>query len=641
MCGVAGFYNLDRIVISDYTRLLNDMQECIAHRGPDGSDIWFDESHGIGLAHRRLAIIDISQAGKQPMMTLDGSIAISFNGEIYNHVVLRKQLEGLGYRYFSDTDTETILYAYQEWGVACLDKLDGDFAFALYDLKNHELFLARDRIGVLPMYFSFQDGVISFASEIKALWELPWNERKVSTQAMYHYLTFMVTPAPMTLFDGIYKLPAGFYMHVNQDRKVSFTEWYSPVKSISQAEQKQFLDEQFCLENIRELLIDSIKKRMMSDVPFGAFLSGGLDSSLNVALMSSFTDKKIKTFTVAFADSPEFDELHWARLVADRYGTEHHEIIITEKEAFNFYEKMIYHLDEPLADAVCIPFYFVAQLAKEHGVSVVQVGEGADELFFGYPTYAQYKNFHDRMWQPAKKFIPPFLRKGISYAGSFVAGKRLNHLELLNNWAQDRELFWGGALAFNELQKHHLLQKGFFEEQVCVYDPIIAQVYAGMRQEFDSFSVVDYHTQQFKQQSQSNDFSGKMLYLELKQRLPELLLMRANKMAMATGVEARVPYLDHRLVEFMLHVPASLKFKHNETKYLLKKVARGFLPDIIIDRKKVGFAAPTNQWFSQGSYFPAYFQKLMNSHNMPYNQSGKPLNQVHCWVLQNLWALKI
>ena len=242
MCGVAGFHRIDRVSITNYDALLTSMQQSIAHRGPDGEGIWFDESRGIGLAHRRLAIIDISSAGKQPMITPDGSVIISFNGEIYNHATLRKQLEQRGYRYSSNTDTETILYAYQEWGIDFLDKLDGDFAIALYDLKKDELFLVRDRIGVLPLYFSIQDGILSFASEIKALWELPWNERKLATQAMYHYLTFMVTPAPMTMFQSVYKLPAGFYLHVNAQRQLSFKEWYTPLKQISPAEQKQYMN---------------------------------------------------------------------------------------------------------------------------------------------------------------------------------------------------------------------------------------------------------------------------------------------------------------------------------------------------------------------------------------------------------------
>lgn len=651
MCGVAGFFRVDNVTINNYETYLHAMQQCIAHRGPDDYGIWSDELRGIGLTHRRLAVIDPTPAGKQPMFSRDGSLVISFNGEIYNHLTLRKELESRGYQYASNTDTETILYAFQEWGINCLERLDGDFAFALYDLKHDELFLVRDRIGVIPLYFSLQQGVLSFASEIKALWELPYNEKTISNQALYHYLTFMVTPAPMTMFKNVYKLPAGYYAHINAGKQLHFTEWYSPLKKYSQTEQQQFSNEQFCLENIRTLLIDSIRKRMMSDVPFGVFLSGGLDSSLNVALMSRFTDKKVKTFSVAFADGPEFDELGWARLVADRYSTEHHEIIISEKEAFNFYESMVHHLDEPLADSVCIPFYFVAKLAKEHGVSVAQAGEGADELFFGYQTYVQYKHLHDRMWKPAQRYLPHLIRKQLKFAGSLFTGKRLSHTELLHNWAEGRELFWGGALAFNESQKHTILKADFFDTQVCSYDPIIAKIYQGMRQELDSFAVVDYHTSTLKKQGLDNDFGRKMLYLELKQRLPELLLMRANKMAMATGVEVRVPYLDPALVEFMLQVPTSLKFKHHETKYLLKKVARGLLPDIIIDRKKVGFATPTERWFTQGALFPAYFQKLLVNNNKYCTDSVQQLNKlyhastsstaVQHWVLQNLWALNI
>lgn len=648
MCGIAGYGMLSAQSSAIDHSLLVRMHEAIAHRGPDGFGVWIDQQRGMGLAHRRLSIVDLSPAGSQPMLDMNEHVAISFNGEIYNHQKLRKELEALGYRYRSNSDTETILYAYQAWGIKCLKRLDGMFAFALFDREKNELYLVRDRIGIKPLYFSLQGGMISFASEIKALWQLPWNKKIISSQALYHYLTFMVTPAPYTFYNDIYKLPAAYYLKVDAQRAVTFHEWYSPITTITPAEHKQFYDEQFCLENIKALLIDSTKKRLMSDVPFGAFLSGGLDSSLNVALMSQFVSK-VKTFTVAFADGPESNELVWARQVAAQFGTQHHEIVITEKEAFDFYEKMVYHLDEPLADCVCIPFYYVAKLAHDHGVNVVQVGEGADELFFGYSTYAQYKNLYDRLWRPSQKVVPGFLKRSITSIANSFFDKQSNYAALMINWAKNRDLFWGGALAFNEQQKRALVHEDIFKASAPQEDQVVGQILKGAQQDFDSHAIVAFHGKTLKAALPDADFAAKMMYLELKQRLPELLLMRADKMAMATSVEAREPYLDYKLVEFMLHVPATLKFKDGVSKYLLKTIALDYLPPSIVFRKKVGFAAPTVRWFASGSYFPRYFAGLNTQASALFSDKIKTINSlgtnsaamqaVQQWVVQNVLAL--
>ncbi|MFH0898339.1 MAG: asparagine synthase (glutamine-hydrolyzing) [bacterium] len=649
MCGFAGFCSLseNQNIPNNPEQLLTAMQQSINHRGPDDHGIWFSQRHQVGLAHSRLAIIDLSQAAKQPMMDKEQTTLISFNGEIYNYLSIKKELENLGYQFFSQSDTEVLLNSYKEWGFQCLTKLDGMFAGVIFDIKKNSLFLFRDRVGKKPAYFSVQNGIFSFASEIKALWQLPWNKKNISQQGLYHYLTFMVTPAPYTIFEHVYKLPAGFYAYLDAQRTITFHEWYSPLTQISESEQKQFFCEDFCLENITLLLEQAAQKRLMSDVPFGAFLSGGIDSSLNVALMAKFVGK-VKTFTVAFSDDPENNELSWARLVAQHFDTDHHEIIISEKEAFNFYEKMVHHLDEPLADCVCIPFYFVAQLAKDNGVTVVQVGEGADELFFGYNTYAKQKKFYDTFWFPTQKVLPTFVKKGIGLLAQTCMRKKLTVVELLNNWSHNKAFFWGGAIAFNEQQKKRILTEQFFSE--IHHDPFVQKIYNGLSQKYDSHSIVDYHLSRLKQFNNHTDFSTQMLYLELKQRLPELLLMRADKMAMAASVEARAPFLDYKLVEFMLHVPASLKFKNNTTKYLLKKVAHGILPDAIINRKKIGFAAPTSHWFWSGNLFQNYFEQKSYFSPRCFTPASKHVDRifneaqaslaVKNWTLQNIWALK-
>jgi asparagine synthase (glutamine-hydrolysing) len=650
MCGISGICNISNLSFSIKTSDLNSMKNELNHRGPDDSGIWASDYHKIGFAHNRLSIIDLSSSGHQPMLDSENTIVVSFNGEIYNYKSLKKELTILGHNFRSNTDTETIIYAYKEWGIDFLDKLDGMFAIALFDLKKNELFLIRDRIGIKPLYFSIQSGILSFASEIKALWPLAWNKKEFSKIAIYHYLSFMVSPAPYTIFRSVYKLPAGFYMHINHNRKISFKEWYDPIKTLSPREKADFEDENFCLENIGDLLVQATEKRLMSDVPFGAFLSGGIDSSLNVALMSEYTNK-INTFTIGFSDQPESNEMKWARLVAKKFDTNHHEVIISEKEAFEFYEKMVYHLDEPLADCVCIPFYYVSKLAKESGMKVVQVGEGADELFFGYDTYAKLNKFHKNVWAPSERIFPTLAKMPIYHLAKLIAPYNHSLQELIFNWAGQRNLFWGGAIAFNEHQKKAILEPSIFRNNDLEEsnDQIAQQIFKEMRQEFDGFSIVDFHSSKIK----DGDFGQKMLYLELKQRLPELLLMRADKMSMASGIEARVPFLDHNLVEFMLNVPLSLKFKHRITKYLLKKFAKNWLPEEIINRKKVGFAAPTVKWFEHGRLFPKYFNEISKTNKLK-NQlfkeeireitktfsTNKSCSAVQSWTLQNLWAMK-
>lgn len=648
MCGFAGFYNPKKKAIDKPEALLEAMQQKIAHRGPDGARCWYEADSEVGFAFRRLSIMDLSDAALQPMHSLDGKITIVFNGEIYNHHEIRAELIQRGYQYRTTGDTESIIYAYQEWGIDFLHRLEGMFAIALFDKNKEELYLIRDRSGIKPLYFSIVNDIISFASEIKALWMLPWMKRELSTIAAYHYLTFMVTPAPYTLYKDVYKLPASFYAKIDRTGAISFTEWYNPLKPISFTEQREFYNEDFCITGIRKLLRDSVKRRMIADVPVGVFLSGGIDSSLNVALMAE-TGARIKTFTVAFSDGPEFDELYWARKISKQFGTEHHEITISEKESFEFYERMVYHLDEPLADCVCVPFYYVSKLAHDNGIKVVQVGEGADELFFGYDLYAKYLNVDQSYLKGAAKLVPSVARRMIYQGAHRLMHEKSNHLELIYNWAYNRDLFWGGAVAFNEHQKRSFLNEIIQAGSTAAHDPIVEQIYPGMRQEFDSFAIVDYHLNELRKVRPNADFATQMLYLEVKQRLPELLLMRADKMSMAESLEGRVPFLDHHFVEFAFNIPGSLKYKNGVTKYILKKACEGILPDSVIYRKKMGFAAPIVRWFNKGRYFPAYFKGASRASSLssigssfsqamqqqryetsPYN------NAVQQWTIQNL-----
>ena len=645
MCGIAGYINLNNKHFSIDWRLLQQVGAVLAHRGPDGAGVWACEQRQISLVHRRLSIVDLTDAGKQPMTDADDTVVITFNGEIYNYLALKAELEGCGYRFKSKTDTEVILYAYKQWGIDCLHRLDGMFAFALFDKRRNELYLVRDRVGIKPLYFSLQAGILSFASEIKALWQLPWVEKKIKPDAVSHYLTYLATPAPMTLYDGIYKLPAGFYIKVDKQRAVTFREWYDPVAKAGKEKFRDFEDESFCIEGIRSLLKESVTKRMMADVPVGVFLSGGVDSSLNVALMAEYTDK-LNTFNVSFADGPELEERAWARKVANHFGAEHHELIITEKEAFDFFDKMVHHQDEPLGDSVCVPLYYVAQLAKDAGVTVVQIGEGADELFCGYPMYAHYLDMH-RYWNLSQRYMPAIARKGLSCAVSKLYSQHSNRRDLLQSWADGRALFWSGAVVFSELSKRDVLHNGIQHEP----DPILEQMYPGFPQSLDSYAIADYHRARFLTQDPRAHFLKEMIYLELKHRLPELLLMRVDKMAMAASVEARVPFLDHKLVEFALQIPQKFKYRNGVTKYILKKAAEKFLPHEVIYRKKMGFAAPVTRWFKDGSYFKSYMHDMLHTKNNPWadfidcnvvermmrdNEQGVYNYSYHLWALHNL-----
>lgn len=646
MCGIAGFFNISQPSFFVDDRLLFHMQEKLVHRGPNGYRIWKHQEHGLGIIHRRLSIVDLSDAGFQPMIDDAQSVLVACNGEIYNHPQLRAELEGLGCIYRSHSDTETILHAYKQWGIKALEKLDGMFAIVIYDFIKKELYLVRDRMGIKPLYFSLQGGVLSFASEIKALWCLPWITKSFKYDAIYHYLTYLATPAPMTLYEGIYKLPSSYFLKVDVHKKVTFHEWYTPLRPAISYTAKEMSDENFCVRQLQNLLSASVKQQMMSDVPFGVFLSGGIDSSLNVALMSRYIDN-VNTFTIACADGPEYNELEWARKVSQHFKTQHHEIVITEKDAYDFFQSMVYHQDEPLGDCVCVPLYYVAKLVKDSGVTVVQVGEGSDELFCGYNLYAQYLQLA-HSWTTSQRYIPAFARHGLYKLASAFFPKKFNRLDVLRNWAHDRALFWSGAVVFSEEWKNKFMHN----MQQLVPDSVIEALYPGFEQILDSYAVAAYHRMKLQQQDPHADFLKTMIYLELKHRLPELLLMRVDKMAMAVGVEGRVPFLDHTLVEFALQIPQELKYKNGQTKYILKKACEGILPHDVIYRKKIGFAAPTTRWFKQGRYFPSLLKDLLHDDNGLCEYINVPFVErmlkdtkerdvdysYQLWALQNLLA---
>ncbi len=575
------------------------MRDEMRHRGPDQAGTYISDDGKVGLGFRRLAIIDLSPQANQPMSNADGTLHIVFNGEVYNHEVLRKEIEGRGLRYRSRSDTETILYGYQIWGKEVVNKLLGMFALAIYDSRKNELFIARDRIGVKPLYYTFVNGTFLFASEIKGLLQFPGVPREMDADSLYHYLTYLVTPAPNTLFKGIYKLEPGTWGFLDSSGNLTKREFWSPLAGNGEQPtidiagnpvgRSSFIDEfdaapagnreAVAVKTVRDLLKRSVSDRMMSDVPFGVFLSGGIDSSTNVALMSEMLDRPVDTFSVGFRDLEKYNELGYARQIAKRFGTNHREIIIDSKIVFPFLTELPYYQDEPIADPVCIPLYFVSKLARDNGTIVVQIGEGSDELFAGYAWMMRELRFHDTLWKLYTSF-PMFLRKAVyhSSAGILRNSRRYLELEYLRKATFGEELYWGGAINFTETHKQELLGRAARPNGL-----------SSLRVAEEFYSRLDATGREF-------DFLQKMTYVEFMNRLPELLLMRVDKMAMATMVEGREPFLDHRLVEFVLHLPRSLRVKNGVTKYILKKAVEGLIPDEIIYRRKQGFAAPMTEW---------------------------------------------
>ena len=642
MCGFAG-YKTERDVTIDDT-VLHEISELLAHRGPDDSGMWRSNDHKTAIVSRRLSIIDTSNAGHQPMSDDEHNIFLAFNGEIYNHHALRKELEQAGMQFRSGSDTEVVLQAYKRWGIDCLKKFDGMFAGVIFDRRSDQLYLFRDRMGVKPLYFSLQGEVLSFASEIKALWHYSFIVRRISVRGLSHYLTYLATPAPMTLFEGIYKLPAGFYA-CYQAGELSFCQWYDPLFNLEEIPPVEFSKKSFCVNTVRTLLDEAVHKRMGADVPIGALLSGGLDSSIIVALMARYTNQ-LNTFTVSFENDVN-EERVWARKIAKKFGTNHHELILTEQDAFSFFQKMVHHQDEPLGDAVCIPLYFINKQARDAGVKVLLVGEGSDELFCGYPMYVDYLSMY-RYWQMTQHFVPTAAKRGLFYAARLFYADYPNRQDLIKSWSEGRSLFWGGVRVFSELWKSDLLQAKDHEP----VDPIIEKIYPGFPQEIDSYAVADYHRSQFYKRYPRGDFFSSMTYIELKHRLPELLLTRTDKMSMAASVEARVPFLDHRLVEFALQLPMKFKYRQKETKYILKKAAEGLIPQENIYRKKVGFTSPVTHWFKEGSYFKEHLYDQLHSSTkwsdminqneviklIEKNSTGSVDYSYQLWALHNLLA---
>ncbi|MCI0664379.1 MAG: asparagine synthase (glutamine-hydrolyzing) [Acidobacteria bacterium] len=574
MCGICGITFPDKLSRRVERERLVAMRDTLAHRGPDDAGILIDGSAGIG--HRRLSIVDLG-GGQQPMSNEDDSIWIVFNGEIYNHRELRPMLEERGHIYRNMSDTETIIHLYEEFGPQGVEKLRGMFAYAIWDSTRRRLVLARDRLGIKPLYYvAGDDGSLYFASEIKALIEARAIIPELNYTVLADYAANRYTSGEETLFRGVKRLLPGHTM-VWCDGQIKIERYWD----LSFTKEEKGLSEVEYVERFSDLFRECVESHLMADVPLGMFLSGGIDSSAIAAVMSRLVKEPIKTFSVAFAER-EANELGYAREIAREFKTDHHEIIVSPEQFFESLPSLVFQEDEPIAHPSSVPLYFVSDLARRY-VKVVMTGEGSDELLAGYNKYrvAIYNLLLGRIYQR----VTPFPLRNL------VERK----IKSLN----------GGSRARRVLQRTFLCLpaeiKDVYFDNFAVYSPGMQQqlftreTYAQMR-DYDPYRTA----LNYLDQSDAENLLDKLLAADLKTYLHELL-MKQDQMSMAASIESRVPFLDHKLVEFATHLPESMKLRGWTTKYVLRRAMRGLLPAEILTRKKMGFPVPIESWF-RGRY---------------------------------------
>jgi asparagine synthase (glutamine-hydrolysing) len=618
MCGIAGFIEKHvggaKAAPDENAALLDRMCQRIAHRGPDDQGMLV--RGGVALGMRRLSIIDLA-GGHQPLTGCDERVTVVFNGEIYNYRELHAELEARGHRFRTHSDTEAIVHAFEEFGPQCVERLRGMFAFAIWDERAQELFIARDRVGKKPLYYTVTtDGAFVFGSELKSLLEHPSVERETNPDALDAYLSFGYVPDPLSIFQNIHKLPPGHLLRFSGGRVTVQQYWDFRFEMVEARSEEDYLEE------LRALLDEAVRLRLVSDVPLGAFLSGGVDSSAVVGFMSRHMSQPVKTFSIGFHEDT-YDELKYARIAAKHFGTEHHEFIVTP-DICDIVDELVWHFDEPFADSSAIPTYMVSKLAREH-VTVVLSGDGGDELFAGYTRYVVDKS------RGHLSKLPRVVREGLMQPLS----ARLPHGAWGRNYLRNVSLnplerYIDSISLFTELNKRSLyaaeFQKQLKAERAgnAMFRAIAASV-------------------------ETDDALKPLLYLDSKTYLPGDILTKVDRMSMAVSLEARVPLLDHKLIEFVTRIPSSLKMKGFETKYIFKRALEDLVPDEILHRPKQGFGVPVQEWINsqlkerihetlterrtreRGLFNPGYVNLLLEEH-----ERGRRDHSPALWALMML-----
>ncbi|MEP6925910.1 MAG: asparagine synthase (glutamine-hydrolyzing) [Pyrinomonadaceae bacterium] len=623
MCGINGIIYSNKSGREVNAQMLIAMRDILHHRGPDEAGIFVERN--VGFAHRRLSIIDL-KSGQQPMFNEDGSCVIIYNGEVYNHNDYRRELIEKGYKYKTNCDTETILHLYEEYGANCVEKLRGMFAFAVWDKNKQELLIARDRLGVKPLYYVHNaDGSLFFASEIKAILEVKLIKPELNYATLTDYLANHGTCGDETLFANIKRLPAGHTL-TWKDGKIRIEKFwdlqFEPKLNGHKRTDKDWVAQWF------ELFQRAVELRLMADVPLGMFLSGGIDSSAIAAVMSKMVSTPVKTFSVAFVER-EANELEFARLVAMTFKTDHHEIIVSPQEFFEALPKLIWHEDEPLAHPSSVALYFVSRLAAMH-VKVVLTGEGSDESLAGYGRYAKTLlnlKYGETYYKLTSKFAREFVAERIE---SLPLDSKVRHKlrkSFFSIVPNIENIYFDNFAVFPRQ-----MQKEMFSDETNERIGLHTNPYAKMLRFFDS--------------PETKSLLDRMLYADTKTYLHELL-MKQDQMSMAASIESRVPFLDHKLIEFSAQMPNNLKLRGKMTKFVLRQAMKGILPDEILTRRKMGFPVPIGKWFrneyrhivdeyvlservlSRGIFKPDFVRNLVERHRQGENHDER------IWALLN------
>ena len=623
MCGIAGILGSKPIA----PERLAGMGAVLRHRGPDDSGVWTGGGDGtfVGLVHRRLSIIDLSAAGHQPMCNEDGTIWLTYNGEIYNHGDVRRELEATGHRYTSQTDSETIIHGYEEWGADAISRFRGMFAFAIWDSSRQRLLLVRDRLGVKPLYYTENNGQFAFASEIKALLESGLVKPTPTQGGLAEYLSFGYLAGEETMFAGVRKLPPGHVL--TWERGVVSVRRYWDVVF----EPDEQMSERELRDGFLQLFEESVRLRLMSDVPLGVFLSGGLDSSAIAAVTSRLIGGRLKTFSVGY-ESSFYSEFEFARQVAEHIGAEHHEIVVTADTFLDALPRLIWHEDEPLWAPPSVALYYVSELASRE-VTVVLTGEGSDELFAGYDRY--WMTAVNARIQSIYSHVPARVR---------LALRRI----LLHGPLPERAR---RALSHTALNHESYPDTLFFDNWLGVFsrEQLVDIADVELRRDLESVDVRASHLDIFRR-GVGAEIIDELLYSDIKTNLVELL-MKQDQMSMATSIESRVPFLDHKLVEFAARVPARFKVKGTSGKHLVKEALGGYLPRSILHRPKKGFPVPYEEWL-RDRYAPDIEAMLLSDRArerrwlkpevvrrlFAAHRSGRVNMSRHIWAL---WGLEL
>jgi asparagine synthase (glutamine-hydrolysing) len=582
VCGIVGFCGKDKF--SDESTLAS-MRDTLAHRGPDDSGLYIDIEHNVGLAHTRLSIIDLSSLGHQPMSNDSGTIWITYNGEVYNFKEIREELEKRGYVFRSNTDTEVLVKGYEEWGIECVHKFIGMFAIAIWDRNEKKLYLVRDRVGVKPLYYYFKDGVLLFASELKALMKHPGYRKEIDLSILPHYLRFGFIQSPYTIFQDTFKLKPGHYVCLYKNRLEEKKYW--DIVDFYNAEPIQGTEDEITSE-LENLLRNSFKYRLISDVPVGVFLSGGLDSSIVTAILQHNIGSKLKTFTIGF-DESGLNEAYWSKSIADYLGTDHTEYYLSVEEAAKIIYKIPEIYDEPFGDHSAIPTYLVSQLARKD-VTVALSADGGDELFCGYSRYKAYVRLYEKFLRLPKFLTNPVIksmtRLDPSTVDEFYRTFRAVMPEVKE--IKDKYIKWRDMLL--ESKEGNLIE--MYKCNLSKWTPGELDGIIGHKYNY-SYDAAYVET---IESMTNGELLNKVMALDFKTYLPDDILTKVDRATMSVGLEGREPFLDHRLLEFVARIPLKLKYHQGTSKYILRKVLDKYIPRELVDRPKQGFVAPLSRW---------------------------------------------